>query len=357
MAAGRWDKGFPPVWQDRVLRFDVALRSLKPRPGEFEIDSINSVEDSKGNNGDRGFLVVTNLRLIWASHKRPRTNLSIGLNAITKLSIKTANSRLRGSIQALFVLCKYEKQRYEFIFTSLVRKSPRLFTTAQAVFRAYETTRLYRDLKLRGALLRDKQLQLLPLEHVYQKISGVWNLSSDQGNLGTFFITNIRVVWHANLAENFNVSIPFLQMAVVKIRSSKFGPALVIHIHQGGGGYILGFRIDPAEHLDKIKTEISALRKVYASKPIFGVEFRQEAVSESLEALTVERKEDDVEIIHEDGFANTAGIHQRQYMEGLRNGQNSNGDAAAPVFNPDLGLAMEPLPEGVTVADLWQLYS
>jgi hypothetical protein len=47
--------------------------------------------------------------------------------------------------------------------------------------------------------------------HVRQ-IDGVWNLSSDQGNLGTFFITNIRVVWHASLAENFNVSMPYLQM-------------------------------------------------------------------------------------------------------------------------------------------------
>jgi hypothetical protein len=50
----------------------------------------------------------------------------------------------------------------------------------------------------------------LPLQ-----IDGVWNLSSDQGNLGTFFITNIRVVWHASLAENFNVSMPYLQMVGV----------------------------------------------------------------------------------------------------------------------------------------------
>lgn len=44
------------------------------------------------------------------------------------------------------------------------------------------------------------------------QIDGVWNLSSDQGNLGSFFVTNIRVVWHAALAENFNVSIPYVQM-------------------------------------------------------------------------------------------------------------------------------------------------
>jgi hypothetical protein len=33
-----------------------------------------------------------------------------------------------------------------------------------------------------------------------------------QGNLGTFFITNVRLVWHANMNESFNISIPYLQM-------------------------------------------------------------------------------------------------------------------------------------------------
>lgn len=44
------------------------------------------------------------------------------------------------------------------------------------------------------------------------QVTGVWNLSSDQGNLGTFFVTNIRLAWHANLAQNFNVSIPYMQV-------------------------------------------------------------------------------------------------------------------------------------------------
>ena len=47
-------------------------------------------------------------------------------------------------------------------------------------FRAYETSKLYRDLKLRGALINNKQLRLLPQEQVYDKVTGVWNLSSDQ---------------------------------------------------------------------------------------------------------------------------------------------------------------------------------
>ena len=35
---------------------------------------------------------------------------------------------------------------------------------------AYETTKLYRDLKLRGAIIKDKQLILLPHEQVYSKV-------------------------------------------------------------------------------------------------------------------------------------------------------------------------------------------
>ncbi|CAM9798483.1 unnamed protein product [Chrysoparadoxa australica] len=62
------------IWQDREVRFDVA--SMETRKGEYLIDSINSVEDSKGNNGERGSLLVTNLRLMWVSHKNSKINLS-----------------------------------------------------------------------------------------------------------------------------------------------------------------------------------------------------------------------------------------------------------------------------------------
>lgn len=123
-----------------------------------------------------------------------------------------ANSRLRGNTHALYVLTKFGGNRYEFIFTNLVKSSPRLFSTVQAVLRAYQTSKLYRDLKLRGAIIKDGELTLLPKEEIYSKMTGVWNLSSEQGNLGNFVITNIRVVWFAKLAENFNVSIPYIQI-------------------------------------------------------------------------------------------------------------------------------------------------
>ena len=53
------------------------------------------------------------------------------------------------------------------------------------------------------------------LFQLFQDVDG--NLLScsfffNQGNLGTFYITNVRLVWHANMNDTFNVSIPYLQM-------------------------------------------------------------------------------------------------------------------------------------------------
>lgn len=51
------------------------------------------------------------------------------------MTIRTTTSRLRGKTQALHLMTKFNRSRFEFIFTSLVLASPRLFTTVQSVFR------------------------------------------------------------------------------------------------------------------------------------------------------------------------------------------------------------------------------
>uniref|UniRef100_A0A8V0ZXY6 BBSome complex member BBS5 n=1 Tax=Gallus gallus TaxID=9031 RepID=A0A8V0ZXY6_CHICK len=284
------------LWEDRDVRFDISPQQMKMRPGEVLIDCLESIEDTKGNNGDRGRLLVTNLRIIWRSLSLPRVNLSVGYNCIINITTRTANSKLRGQTEALYILTKCNNTRFEFIFTNVVPGSPRLFTSVIAVHRAYETSKMYRDLKLRSALIQNKQLRLLPQEQIYDKINGVWNLSSDQGNLGTFFITNVRIVWHANMNDSFNVSIPYLQIRSIKVRDSKFGLALVIESSQQSGGYVLGFKIDPVEKLQEAVKEINSLHKVYSANPIFGVDYEMEEKPQSLEDLTVEQVQDDVEI-------------------------------------------------------------
>jgi hypothetical protein len=54
------------------------------------------VEDTKGNNGERGDLLLTSLRLLWVSQRQRRTNISIGYNCITSIVVKEASSRLKG---------------------------------------------------------------------------------------------------------------------------------------------------------------------------------------------------------------------------------------------------------------------
>lgn len=76
------------VWQNKEIRFDTNVMNIGLRRGETLIDSINGVEDTKGNNGMRGYLVITNLRLIWYSEKSGKINLSIGFDCITNIEIK-----------------------------------------------------------------------------------------------------------------------------------------------------------------------------------------------------------------------------------------------------------------------------
>lgn len=110
-------------------------QSAKRRHGvlvpQKQIDAMTSVEDTKGNNGEKGTLAITNLRLIWICQKQSRINLSVGYAAVVSINIRNANSRLRGNTQALYVMTKFNTSRFEFVFTNLVRASPRLFTTVQ----------------------------------------------------------------------------------------------------------------------------------------------------------------------------------------------------------------------------------
>ena len=335
-------------WHDREICFDVTLDSLELRRGEFIIDSLEPVEDTKGNNGESGVLQVTNLRMIWMSTHNVKTNLSIGYAAVVNIHIRAANSRLKGNCEALYVLTKYKGSRFEFIFTNLVRDTPRLFTTVQAVFRAYDTSKLYRDLKLRGAVIKDKELIILPEEKVFNKIAGVWNLSADQGNLGAFFLTNVRIVWYANLAENFNVSIPYIQIKGIKVRESKFGPALVVTTSNRSGSYVLGFRIDPPEKLHVVVQEVNSLFQTYSTDPIFGVQFTIENQAPSLRQLTAARQMDDFELIDTDETNHDA------LAAYYADGGNKDHDKP-PVLNSYLGLAVEKLSGDVTLEQLWSV--
>ena len=85
------------IWHDREIRFDVHPNLLQMRAGEKLIDSIAQVEDTKGNNGDRGSMLITNLRLIWFSETNQRINLSVGYDCVLTTEIKENISAIKGT--------------------------------------------------------------------------------------------------------------------------------------------------------------------------------------------------------------------------------------------------------------------
>ncbi|XP_076060733.1 Bardet-Biedl syndrome 5 protein isoform X2 [Oratosquilla oratoria] len=325
----------------------LILQQMKMRPGERVVDKLDAIEDTKGNSGDRGRLVITNLRLIWHSHTMQRVSLSVGYNCIINVTTKTVNSKLRGLTEALYILTKANNTRFEFIFTNLVPSTSRLFTSVIGVYKAYNSSKIYRELKLRGAIIQNKQLRILPQEQIFSRVNGVWNLSSDQGNLGTFVITNVRLVWFANMNDQFNISLPYLQMASVKVRESKFGMALVVESSEASGGYVLGFRIDPVEKLHEVHKEISSLFNVYSQCPIFGVEFTIQDKANMMEEQQMEIPfADEPEI--DDSVVETSDVLTLY----LADGRHQDGE---PVYAPELGLAVEKLKEGFTLQSLWEV--
>ena len=72
-------------------------------PGEVVVDSMNEVEDTKGNNGDRGAMIITNLRMIWFCDKDKHINLSVGYDCVLGHEIKDVQSAMKGTQQAIFL--------------------------------------------------------------------------------------------------------------------------------------------------------------------------------------------------------------------------------------------------------------
>ncbi|XP_050438176.1 Bardet-Biedl syndrome 5 protein homolog isoform X2 [Adelges cooleyi] len=339
-------------WEDQEIQFDLSInKALKMRNGEKIIDRLEFIEDTKGNGGDKGVLVITNLRAIWHSMSIARISLSIGYNCIQDISTRIVNSRLKGTTEAIYIQAKYNGLRYEFVFTNLIPGNTRHFTSFIGVYKAYNTSRLYRELKLRGAIMRNGRLKLLMLEKMYSTINGVWNLSSEQGNLGAFIITNVRLVWYAESNETFNLSLPYIHISSVKIRESKFGEVLVIETSGHSGGFMLGFRIDPKDRLKTVTKELSSLARIHIQAPEFGVHFVTADQAEHEHELRVATPTvlnccDEFQDENDIGVSNTLASYSVS--------RSGKGDGP-PKYDPTLGLAVETLPEGYTLSSLWEV--
>ncbi|XP_015190454.1 PREDICTED: Bardet-Biedl syndrome 5 protein homolog isoform X2 [Polistes dominula] len=328
------------MWQDKEIRFDVFYNQMQLRAGEMVVDKLDLIEDTKGNSGDNGRLIVTNLRILWHSLSLPRINLSIGFNTFVTINSKTIKG---GYTQALHILTSFRNSQYEFIFTNLDSKSTRHYTSVIGVYRAYTSSKIYREIKLRSGIINENRLTLLPHEKVQSSSPDVWNLSVEQGNVGTLIVTNIRLVWFADMNNQFNVSIPYLSIASVTIRNSKFGPTLVVLSDENNGGYILGFRINPIQKLNTLHKEINILVTAYNKSPIFGVDYTLEYQGPMEEEIHPERFNE-----IQDNQADISDVFGYYFFEGGFTQRKAN-------FSNYLGLAIEDPREGSTLQNLWEL--
>uniref|UniRef100_A0AAG5CZG8 BBSome complex member BBS5 PH domain-containing protein n=1 Tax=Anopheles atroparvus TaxID=41427 RepID=A0AAG5CZG8_ANOAO len=284
---------------------------------------------------------------LFTSH---RFSLSVGYSCILTMNTKTVVSKLRGTTQALHILSVGSNSRFEFIFTNLMAVNTKHFASLFDIYRLYQASTIYRELKLRSSIVTTGQLQVLPQEQIFNTISGVWNLSSDQGNLGILIVSNVRLVWFAEMNNSFNISLPYMQIGNVRIRESKYGPALVIQTLETGGSYVLGFRIDPPERLGDVYRELISLHSVYTETPIFGVFYEAPADVERPPTESI----DDIE-----EFDSTAGsdINSKftAYLADTSAGGAGSGSKRKPFYCKELGFAMESLKDGYTIKDLWDV--
>jgi len=328
-------------WQDREVLFDINPKLLACRPGEEIVETLSDVEDSKGSNNEVGKLVLTNLRCMWIFNKDKKINLTFGLDTIRKISAQDTASTSAPTRTVLTISAKFKEGRYEFIFSSANTRATKVCKVLNELYKSYTATRLFRDLKLRGAFVKNKRLNVLPGESIIRKISGVWNLSADQGNLGTFFITNVRIIWFAEMAENFNISIPYMQLTSIVLRTSKFGNALVMQTSSFSGNYTLGFRIDPQSLLKTVYQEMMTLFNVFSKKPNFGVVYTPKSRSDRLTFT-----KDDVQIVSTDQMEHFDTL-TRYYAD------PGKGMDRKPVYDETLGLAVEETKANFSISQLW----
>jgi Bardet-Biedl syndrome 5 protein len=423
-------------WQDREIRFDSPLSVLQLRDNtEHVYATFKNVEDTKGNNGYSGVLLVTNLRLLWWSSQRSSLNLSIGYYCIQKMWVQETESKLAGgTTESLTISSKYGASRFQFLFSvvhasasaagtragrsaspgstdgghrNLVTQAEgsawrssqlqkdnaaqqRLYATVHAVWSAYESTRVYREVRVRGAVVQNSNVVLLRGEQVISRSAGVTNVSKEEGILGTFVVTNIRVVWFA-VEETFNVSVPYLQFIGLRSQQSRFGQTLVIETSTYAGNFVLGFRIDPDEKLNELYNEISSLWRTWTAKPILGIQVElQDTMAVSMLEDTLDDNEDGDAtrtgaagassstsqqtrawdaLVRSSSAAGSGGARGRKEreLEGQNVVQEAPSDAFAayyadegmkgadrrPVYEPSIGLAVEKLRKGATIQGLW----
>ena len=115
------------------------------------------------------------------------------------------------------------------------------------------------------------------------------------------------------------------------------------------GGYILGFRIDPLSKLEEVYREITSFHLVYIKSPNFGVNMDIDISKKNEITIAATKSDQEADVVLND---DTSVDVLANYLVSSKKDKDKH-----PVYNSELGLAVEELPEGITVKSLWNIVS
>jgi len=326
------------------------------------VDLISNVTDTKGSQ-QKGMLTVTNLRMIWVEAKRGQ-NISIGFNATTKMAVRNSRSLLHGASKALIICTVLKGLHFEFVFAfrEAGQKHHRVFHRAMAAYRSYDASRIFRELRIQAAIIRDHELTLLSGEEVVSRVKGVWNLSSNRGSLGVLVATPIRLVWHSTTVDMSNASIPWIQVRNLRERKSKYGAVMTVEMSPRAGGVVIGFKIDPPDFLPKLVDELRRLHQVFSASPTLSGEVRAPSSPNSAdEPSTVAMfnaglyKTEQEAVGDEASGAPWSTARESATASLYFAVQEKEADHPVHYDSENLGLAVEATPTGISTKSLWSM--
>ncbi|EFO60965.1 Basal body protein [Giardia lamblia P15] len=236
---------------DKLLLVDAAADALVLVPGEYAIVRFDGVEDVRADptvldSLRFGTVTLTNLRLAWNSRGDPNGHsISVGLSTITKISVGNLHrdkqkemTSLEGSSspdKGLFITgnrsvvlhATFNQLGYKFELKpssrEFTQQNSNFFNILQTVYRAHDTTRMYRRVRVRSSIVRDGQPILLSREVILSSIHNIGLVSAIgvSNVLGVFIRTSHRIIWFSPTNESYNVSIPYIDVLSLSIKEIK----------------------------------------------------------------------------------------------------------------------------------------
>lgn len=329
-----------PSTKDCQVRLFQDPSETRLIPGETSVAIISRVEDVKAHPGQYGQGQVTNIRFIWYLQKMPTVNASIGFNNIQNYKIQISTQSLNGGTETLFIHAKDSDKSYEFIF-QVAKASTSVFRFFEMALKNYLSSLLFREQRLRSAIINNGSLVLLPNEQVMMQIDGISNFSGDVAKIGSAMVTNLRFIWYSEIVSNFNVSIPLIILPQFKVSESKrFGRCFYLRLYSGGSKYMYGFLITPESKLDDFVRAAERIRQTAIARPVLTPPLALEKRIE-VEAPPVQVEEE---------FDLEEADRALMYIPCT---EGDVGPSGGVVFDKALGLSIESLPEGVTLHQKW----